>query len=255
VRLATSHSFATAVSALKTPRAWSPNQTLCYGCVKAFDFFRRQHHCRQCGQAFCGDCCSKKHAAIVVSGNAGSSSSLEKTCQPCADAVASAAAVALAEASAAPEEDIVEEGGASLSEAATQFVTAAETALAMGSLSLPASATATTAAATATTTQTEPATAASPSSPSDSSPPSPSSSSNTPPVPEGHAKKKIKKKVLVLINPFSGKKRAPQAWAKVAPLLRGCSRLDVEVIATTHAGHATELLHDMPRDQLPSVLV
>jgi len=218
VRVATSHAFATASSALKTPRAWTQNQAMCYGCVKPFDFFRRQHHCRQCGQAFCGDCCSKKYATAISNGGSGggggSTSSLEKTCLPCADAVASAAAAALAQASVAPEDEEGDEGSTSLTAAATQFASAAEKALAMGA---------------------------------------PSSSNLTAGAPE--AKDSKKKKVLVLINPFSGKKRAPQAWAKVAPLLKGCSRLDVEVLSTTHAGHATQLLHEMPQDQLPSVLV
>jgi hypothetical protein len=210
--LATRRVFATAPSALATPRAWSPdNQPLCYGCVKAYDLFRRRHHCRKCGESFCAECCSKQ-----LSGGA------EKTCQPCADAVAAAAeartATALAKAAAAGEGGGAAASGRAPAEAAAQFAAAAEAALAVGGAPPPAT-------GEAAIGRTEPL---------------------RPP--------RIRK-VLVLINPFSGKKRAPQVWARVAPLLAGCASLAVEVLLTTHAGHATELLATMPQDQLPDVLV
>jgi hypothetical protein len=38
--------------------AWVPDEAVsqCRSCDKAFDFFNRKHHCRNCGQIFCASC-------------------------------------------------------------------------------------------------------------------------------------------------------------------------------------------------------
>ena len=45
---------------LRTPPAWVPDEavTSCMGCKDSFTLLRRRHHCRNCGQVFCGRCSS-----------------------------------------------------------------------------------------------------------------------------------------------------------------------------------------------------
>jgi len=42
--------------------AWTPDKEVenCVACPTKFDFLRRRHHCRRCGQIFCGKCTSQK---------------------------------------------------------------------------------------------------------------------------------------------------------------------------------------------------
>ncbi|OAD08025.1 hypothetical protein MUCCIDRAFT_19365, partial [Mucor lusitanicus CBS 277.49] len=44
---------------------WMPDEQCkeCYKCRKPFTLLRRKHHCRTCGQIFCGRC-----ASHVISG-------------------------------------------------------------------------------------------------------------------------------------------------------------------------------------------
>ena len=44
-----------------TPPAWIPDEavTSCMGCRDSFTILRRRHHCRNCGQVFCGRCSSQ----------------------------------------------------------------------------------------------------------------------------------------------------------------------------------------------------
>ncbi|XP_055355442.1 zinc finger FYVE domain-containing protein 21-like [Paramacrobiotus metropolitanus] len=46
---------------LPEPR-WIPDEAVahCRGCGRRFDFLRRKHHCRRCGEIFCGTCCGVK---------------------------------------------------------------------------------------------------------------------------------------------------------------------------------------------------
>lgn len=41
---------------------WTPDAevTNCVGCNVKFDFLKRRHHCRRCGQIFCNNCCSAR---------------------------------------------------------------------------------------------------------------------------------------------------------------------------------------------------
>ncbi|XP_023705103.1 zinc finger FYVE domain-containing protein 21 isoform X1 [Cryptotermes secundus] len=41
---------------------WIPDSesTNCTGCKAKFDFITRRHHCRRCGQIYCGSCCDSK---------------------------------------------------------------------------------------------------------------------------------------------------------------------------------------------------
>ncbi len=43
---------------------WVPNNLAqsCYGCHIHFSFYRGKHHCRRCGNIFCGNCSNKKIA-------------------------------------------------------------------------------------------------------------------------------------------------------------------------------------------------
>lgn len=43
-------------------RYWMPDSAVqeCYECHERFTTFRRRHHCRFCGQIFCGKCCAKQ---------------------------------------------------------------------------------------------------------------------------------------------------------------------------------------------------
>ena len=42
----------------------------CMRCGEEFSFFTRKHHCRQCGQIFCGKCCASKALLQANSGTA-----------------------------------------------------------------------------------------------------------------------------------------------------------------------------------------
>jgi len=44
-----------------TKKHWVEDKhaSMCRRCKKQFSFIRRKHHCRSCGQIFCGDCCSE----------------------------------------------------------------------------------------------------------------------------------------------------------------------------------------------------
>ena len=53
------------------------------------------------------------------------------------------------------------------------------------------------------------------------------------------------KKILVLINPFGGGGIAPSRWKKLDALVAPAG-LTLEVIETTHAGHARELMATLP---------
>ena len=50
----------------------------------------------------------------------------------------------------------------------------------------------------------------------------------------------MRRKMLVLINPFGGGGKAPGVWRKLAPLLE-MGGVETEVIATKAAGHAKEI--------------
>ncbi|XP_028398607.1 zinc finger FYVE domain-containing protein 21-like [Dendronephthya gigantea] len=41
---------------------WQPDEkyTSCVKCKATFDFWKRRHHCRRCGNVFCGTCCDQK---------------------------------------------------------------------------------------------------------------------------------------------------------------------------------------------------
>lgn len=43
-------------------RYWMPDSTgkECYECYEKFNAFRRRHHCRLCGQIFCGKCSNRQ---------------------------------------------------------------------------------------------------------------------------------------------------------------------------------------------------
>merc|ERR1712226_1543710 len=45
----------------RTPPPWVPDEdvTACMGCRDSFTLLRRRHHCRNCGQVYCGRCSSQ----------------------------------------------------------------------------------------------------------------------------------------------------------------------------------------------------
>lgn len=51
-------------------RYWMPDAAVqeCYECHERFTTFRRRHHCRFCGQIFCGKCCSRQLAGAELGG-------------------------------------------------------------------------------------------------------------------------------------------------------------------------------------------
>jgi hypothetical protein len=51
---------------------WLPDDAAdnCMRCGEEFSFFTRKHHCRQCGQIFCGKCCASKALLQANSGTA-----------------------------------------------------------------------------------------------------------------------------------------------------------------------------------------
>ena len=62
-----------------------------------------------------------------------------------------------------------------------------------------------------------------------------------------------RKKVLVLINPASGKGRATKIWDKVSAMTANTGT-EFEVFLTQRAGHAKEILHDLDLDQYGGVV-
>jgi len=54
----------------------------------------------------------------------------------------------------------------------------------------------------------------------------------------------VRKKILVLINPASGKGKAPQIWKQIAEMTAGTG-IDFEVLLTKRAGHAKEIVQNM----------
>ena len=53
------------------------------------------------------------------------------------------------------------------------------------------------------------------------------------------------RQLLVLINPFGGGGKAPRVWRKLEPLLR-LAGFQLELVVTTHAGHAREVAAALP---------
>jgi len=51
----------------------------CFTCNREFDFFNRKHHCRYCGQIFCGDCSPDKKLLPVEFGM----NEPQRVCNPC----------------------------------------------------------------------------------------------------------------------------------------------------------------------------
>eukprot|EP00054_Salpingoeca_dolichothecata_P021846 m.141155 g.141155 ORF g.141155 m.141155 type:complete len:1134 (+) comp24137_c0_seq2:61-3462(+) len=48
---------------------WAPNAAkLCGYCKNSFGWFGRKHHCRQCGQVFCSDCCPDRVCTLPYRG-------------------------------------------------------------------------------------------------------------------------------------------------------------------------------------------
>lgn len=47
---------------------WMPDSTAkeCYECHERFTTFRRRHHCRFCGQIFCGKCCCRQISGVEL---------------------------------------------------------------------------------------------------------------------------------------------------------------------------------------------
>ncbi|CAD6186663.1 unnamed protein product [Caenorhabditis auriculariae] len=69
------------------------------------------------------------------------------------------------------------------------------------------------------------------------------------------AKKLESRKVLVLVNPFSGQKNALSLWKKFGdPVLKDAG-IEFDLVLTEYAGHATELLRELDIDRYESVLV
>ena len=62
-----------------------------------------------------------------------------------------------------------------------------------------------------------------------------------------------RKKFLVLINPFGGGGKAPRVWKKLEPLLR-LAGLELEVIRTERAGHASELVTSLSLGEYEAIL-
>ena len=69
---------------------WVPNKekSNCTKCNAEFDWVKRRHHCRRCGEVFCAECTSKK--ALLPTGTAAKPSDTKnprRVCLPCYDAV------------------------------------------------------------------------------------------------------------------------------------------------------------------------
>lgn len=64
---------------------WRPDETAtqCFDCSRQFMLFRRRHHCRVCGNVFCGDC-TKYRGAVNVTYPASKEVNV-RMCLPCSD--------------------------------------------------------------------------------------------------------------------------------------------------------------------------
>jgi len=51
----------------ESSRRWVANGTECFNCHASFSAVRRPHHCRRCGQCFCGQC-SQFRIAVPIDG-------------------------------------------------------------------------------------------------------------------------------------------------------------------------------------------
>ncbi|KAJ1444987.1 hypothetical protein M885DRAFT_551281 [Pelagophyceae sp. CCMP2097] len=75
-------SAAATASAAHSTAAWLSDDddlaATCFGCAVEFSNFERRHHCRRCGNTFCGAC--SKHTAILL---AHGSSAEERVCEAC----------------------------------------------------------------------------------------------------------------------------------------------------------------------------
>lgn len=61
LRIVSQHARGVAPWALEEPHWVKDNEASnCKECQSKFDFVRRRHHCRRCGQIFCGKCCGTK---------------------------------------------------------------------------------------------------------------------------------------------------------------------------------------------------
>ncbi len=66
--------------------SWIPTceRTMCCCCNEPFTFFlRRPHHCRGCGEVFCGKCLKWKDPVCLQDSR--NSGDIEKTCSKCHD--------------------------------------------------------------------------------------------------------------------------------------------------------------------------
>ena len=215
------------------PRAKDEREPMCRDCQRTFGTFSRRSHCRACGGVFCSECCKQRPALPspapppgAVAGQAAEVGARlrEKLCGSCFDAasrfLATAGSAGEASACSAGEAAAGEplDGAAAVPGSLEAFAAAAEAALLAECAGGGGAGAAAAAAA-----------------PSNGSPPA------------------LPRRVLALINPFSGRGRAAAVWEALAKLLEGAPGLEVEALVTTHAGHARELLGSMER--LPDALV
>jgi sphingosine kinase len=63
------------------------------------------------------------------------------------------------------------------------------------------------------------------------------------------------RRFLVLINPASGDGSANQVWEQVSPMFTSHGRHIVDVIRTTHAGHASSIVQSMESDKYDSIAI
>ena len=69
---------------LKHGHQWASDDTpACHKCTNGFGTFNRKHHCRSCGEIFCGTCC---HEKLSMSDNAEAKDE-ERVCVDCADSL------------------------------------------------------------------------------------------------------------------------------------------------------------------------
>ncbi|KIH53405.1 diacylglycerol kinase catalytic domain protein [Ancylostoma duodenale] len=62
-------------------------------------------------------------------------------------------------------------------------------------------------------------------------------------------------RVLVLINPFSGQKRAEKLWAVHGAHVLQAAGIHADVIHTEHSKHATKIIQELDIDRYDAVLV
>jgi len=62
---------------------WKPDDsaTGCNGCGQNFNAFRWRHHCRRCGELFCGNCTTATHEFSSSDGAGGVE--ILRVCVPC----------------------------------------------------------------------------------------------------------------------------------------------------------------------------